>query len=294
MGGVFSRRGFAALATLGLGCAVVGTSDASSTVFGGETKTFPYRQKKFLFSREGPGALVHVPDGTADGATLPVLVFLHGQNKDRHMHPRFDGGPGDLRKIALELRTQGKTSPFLIAAPTHTRYATGATVMWPTFDVEHFLDATDTALGGRARTDRAHVVVVGHSAAGCNPNTGLFAARTMQKVRAVIAVDTCLAPEISQAYLDLAPKTDLQVYWTSTPGWSRAFPELERECLAPSHSCRVIEVRDLPPGSPPHDAVLGEALRRALPALFPVTTKPKAVATTEPREADERPLAAGD
>lgn len=281
MGGVFSRHGFAALAALALACSIVGTSDASSTVFGGETRTFAYRQKKFLFSREGPGALVHVPEGTADGATLPVLVFLHGQNKDRHMHPRFDGAPDDLRKIALELRTQGKTAPFLIAAPTHTRYATGATVMWPTFDVEHFLDATDAALGGRARTDRAHVVVVGHSAAGCNPNSGLFAAGALPKVRAVVAVDTCLDAEICRAYLALAPKTELQIYWTTTPGWRRAFPDLERECLEPSHACRVTEVRDLPSGTAPHDAVLGEALRRALPGLFPVAPKPNPTATGE-------------
>jgi hypothetical protein len=301
VGGIFSRHGFAALATLAIGCAIVGASDASSTVFGGETRTFPYRQRKFLFSREGAGALVHVPEGTSEGASLPVLVFLHGQNADRHMHPRFDSGPGDLRKIALELRSQGKTAPFLIAAPTHTRYATGATVMWPTFDVEHFLDATDAALAGRARTDRAHVVVVGHSAAGCNPHTGLFAASTMHKVKAVVAVDTCLDAEITQAYLALAPKTDLQVYWTTTPGWKRAFPELEKECLDPSHKCRVTEMHDLPSGSHPHDAILGEALRRALPGLFPVAAKPTPVASSEhpahepnARDPHEGPLASRD
>ena len=269
-----------------LSCAVAVSSNvhAASTVFGGVTRTFPYRQKKLLFSRQGPGALVHVPDGTPEGATLPVLVFLHGQNAEQHMHPRFDGTSGDLRKIANDLRLQGKTRPFLIAAPTHTRYATGSTVMWPTFEIGHFLDATDAELGSRAKIDRAHVVVVGHSAAGCNPNTGIFAAASLQSVQAVVSVDTCLTEPIRDAYLALAPKTDLRVFWNSAwPG--RPFAVLANECRNPSHPCRVTEVANLAPADgAPHDTILGEALRRVLPELFPVS-----VLATPPKSTPSEP-----
>jgi hypothetical protein len=268
-------------------CALSASSNvhASATVFGGVTRTFPYRQKKLLFSRQGPGALVHVPDGTADGATLPVLVFLHGQNAEQHMHPRFDGTSGDLRKLANDLLLQGKTRPFLIAAPTHTRYATGSTVMWPTFEIGHFLDATDAELGSRAKTERGHVVVVGHSAAGCNPTTGIFAAASLPSVRAVVSVDTCLTEPIRDAYLALAPKTDLRVFWNSAwPG--RPFADLANECRNPNHPCRVTEVANLSPSEgAPHDAILGEALRRVLPELFP----PPAAPAPPPKPVESHP-----
>ena len=279
--------GLACLATLGFACAVSVSSNvhASATAFGGVTRTFPYRQKKLLFSRQGPGALVHVPDGTADGATLPVLVFLHGQNTEQHLHPRFDGTSGDLRKIANDLRLQGKTRPFLIAAPTHTRYATGSTVMWPTFEIGHFLDATDAELGGRAKTDRTHVVVVGHSAAGCNATTGLFAAARLPAVRAVVSVDTCLTESIRDAYLALAPKTDLRIFWNAAWPGPRPFADLASDCRNPSHPCRVTEVTNLSPTEgAPHDAILAEALRRVLPELFPAS-----VMATPPKPAQSEP-----
>ena len=273
------------------GLAVGGATmaEASPSLFGGTTRTFPYRQKRLLFSHQGPCALVHVPNGAPEGATLPVLVFLHGQNAEQRMHPRFDGGPDDLRKIAQELTAQGKTEPFLIAAPTHTRYATGASVMWHAFDVRSFLEATDVALAGRAKIDRSRVVVVGHSAAGCNPRTGVFAAASFPGVRAVVAVDTCLTEPIRDAYLALGATTDLRIFWNAA--WARPFPELERECKNPSHPCRVTEVTNLSPASAPHEAVLGEALRRVLPELFPAIL-PRSVPVhpafpTDPRVASE-------
>lgn len=264
----------AALVAVGLTLLGVVPALASSAVFSGVTKTFPYRQKKFLFSRQGPGALVHVPDAAAEGEVLPVLVFLHGQNAEQHMHPRFDGTPGDLRKIAAELTASGKTRPFLVAAPTHTRYATGATVMWPTFDVGHFLDATDAALAGRAKVDRRHVVVVGHSAAGCNADEGLFAAARFSGVKAVVGVDTCLTEPIRDAYLSLARKADVRIFWHAS--WAgRPFGDLASACAAPGLACKVTEVTNLVPADGhPHDAILGEALRRALPELFPKAPKP--------------------
>ncbi len=267
------RLTLVALVALGLSAVGGRQARASSAVFSGVTKTFPYRQKKFLFSRQGPGALVHVPDTAAEGEVLPVLVFLHGQNSDQHMHPRFDGASGDLRKIAMELTAAGKTRTFLLAAPTHTRYATGATVMWPTFEVAHFLDATDAALAGRAKIDRRHVVVVGHSAAGCNAEQGLFAAARFPGVKAVVAVDTCLTEPIRDAYLALAKKTDLRVFWHAS--WAgRPFGDLASACAAPGLVCKVTEVTGLATtDGHPHDAILGESLRRVLPELFPKATK---------------------
>lgn len=230
----------------------------------GATVTFKYKQRQFLYSRNGPGGLAYVTAGAQKGASLPVMVFLHGMNPDGLVHPWFGPPYGDIRPVIDALVASGKVAPMIVAAPTHTRFATGATVMWHDLDLGDFLDETDRALGGAAKVDRSRVVVVGHSGAGCNPTGGLFAPSLRDaKVSALVDVDGCLDEKARENLSSAATWTTVRFYWQST--WTRPVAELASVCTG----CKVEEIGELPPKVSPHVAILPKALERALPELLP-------------------------
>jgi hypothetical protein len=230
----------------------------------GSTVVFPYRQRRLLYSRNAPGGLAYVTSGAAHGASLPVVVFLHGMNPDELMHPWFGPPYGDLRPVLESLIASGKVAPLVRAAPTHTRFATGATSMWPRFDLDDFLDATEAALGESAKLDRARVVVVGHSGAGCNAAGGILAESVRRaKPLALVDVDGCVDETIMPSLAQTSASTPVHFFWQRT--WVRPIPELESACPA----CKVEEITDLAARPAPHVAILPEALRRVLPELLP-------------------------
>lgn len=267
------RRVAAFLAFVTLLGLALGDTGARADPRGGVTVTFPYEQRRYLFSRQGNGGLAYVTEGAARGAMLPTVVFLHGMNATEEMHP-WVSGPTDLRPLVERLVESGQLAPLILAAPTHTRYATGATWMWPEFDVEDFLAATEHALGGAAHVDRSRVVLVGHSAAGCNPTGGLIGPLVRFEARrllAVVAVDTCLDPDIEASLVELSQKTELRVYWQRS--WSRSFDGLQRSCQTGARPCTVEEIEGT--GGVPHNTILPAALTRALPALLPGPGAPR-------------------
>lgn len=233
----------------------------------GSTIVFPYRQRILLYSRNAAGGLAYVSPHAAPRASLPVVVFLHGMNPDELVHPWFGAsadGRRDLRTVLDALVAEGRIGPLVVAAPTHTRYATGATVMWPRFDLADFLDATEAALGATAMLDRARVIVVGHSGAGCNAAGGIFAEGVRQaKPLAVVDVDGCVDETTVPALARASASTMVRFVWQRA--WARPIAELESGCPA----CKVDEITDLAGAGSPHDAILPEALRRVLPELLP-------------------------
>lgn len=230
----------------------------------GATIVFPYRQRRLLYSRNAHGGLAYVSSGAARGAALPVVVFLHGMNPDEIVHPWFGPPYGDLRPVLESLVAAGKVAPLVLAAPTHTRYATGATVMWPRFDLDDFLDATEAALGETAKLDRARVIVVGHSGAGCNPTGGILAESVRRaKLLALVDVDGCVDDKVMSPLTQASTSTPVRFFWQRT--WVRPISDLERACPA----CKVEEIAELAPGTSPHVAILPDAMRRVLPELLP-------------------------
>jgi hypothetical protein len=228
----------------------------------GATVTFKYEQRRFLYSRNGPGGLAYVPRGAPADEPLPIVVFLHGMNPEGIVHMWFGPPYGDLRPVVDDLVASGRAAPFVLAAPTHTRFATGAAVMWHDLDLADFVDATERALGGAAHVDRERVVVVGHSGGGCNPTGGIFAEpRRGRAPLEVLAVDTCIDDKTIPAFAELSRRTRVRVYWQRT--WTRPVGELERACAA----CKVEEIADLGPAG--HVRILPEVLRRALPEILP-------------------------
>ena len=227
---------------------------------------FEFEHRRYMFSREGPGSIAHVAGGLP-GETLPLVVFLHGMNADRDVHLWMGGGPGNLREHVDSWVRAGEVAPLILAAPTHTRYALAANVMWSDFDLAEFITATETALGGRAHVDTSHVILVGHSGAACNPHGGIFSPEVQRHpASAVVAIDSCLDPDVMPGVQALATSgTRFLFFWQ--PAWARPVDDLAQICDAPGASCSVHEISGL--HGNPHNTVLPIALGRALVELLP-------------------------
>jgi hypothetical protein len=110
--------------------------------------------------------------------------------------------------------------------------------------------------------DRARVIVVGTSAAGCNPNGGILSEGVRAaKPLAVVAIDTCVDARVEQPLAALSTTAPVRFYWQRA--WPRPIEDLAFSC----EGCSVEEIPVL--GSSPHIAIVPEALRRALPVLLP-------------------------
>jgi hypothetical protein len=220
-----------------------------------------------LYSRNPPGGLAYVTSGVTPAEPVPVVVFLHGMNAEQRMHPWFGPPFGDLRPVVESLVAASTVTPLVVAAPTHTRFATGATVMWPAFDLGEFLDATEHALLGRATLDRARIVVVGHSGAGCNPTGGLLSERVRDAhPRAVIDIDGCVGAAVVDSLVATSQASDVYFFWQRS--WGRPIANLEAACAL----CNVEQITDLEPGIVPHIAIVPNVLRRILPKVFPLVS----------------------
>lgn len=232
----------------------------------GTTTTFKYKQRKLLFSRNGAGGLAYVPAGADRSRPLPIVVFLHGLNAEEQMHPWLNGHEGDLRSLADQLIGSGAVESFVLAAPTHTRYATGIKSMWPDFDLADFVGETSRALRGDVQVDTSRVILIGHSAAGCNVAGGILGPKArMPGLLANVVVDTCMKPEIEAALAAQTETTQLRVFWQ--PNWERSFDELRASCDAHPRACRVEEIDA--PGKVPHNTILPLAFTRALTEFLP-------------------------
>jgi hypothetical protein len=239
-------------------------SAPAGDVTSGTSVVFPYRQRRLMYSRNPSGGLAYVTSGAPRGVPLPVVVFLHGMNPSELIHPWFGPPYGDLRPVLDALVSSGKVAPFVVAAPTHTRFATGSTVMWPRFELGDFLDATEAALGQTAKLDRARIIVVGHSAAACSATGGIFADSVRRaKPLAIVDVDGCANEPITSALAQASRASPVHFFWQRT--WARPISELERACPA----CKVEEISDLDAAASAHVAILPEALRRVLPQVLP-------------------------
>lgn len=240
------------------------------------TVTFPFHDAELLDPGQSNGGLVFVPASVDPRRRAPLVVFLHGVNESRALHPRLREGDDDLRALARSLSAT-TTEPFVVAAPSHTRGADAAELLFPHFALDELVDASERALGDRARIDRARVLVVGHSGGGCNPTGGMIRVASSEgtvatpAVRpfAYVASDTCLGSYVSDA-LDRAAKTaKVRVFW-QTWMWPRSSDSFTRsfcDRVAPGRDVRC-DVLSLT-GVDAHEQSLIVGLKRVLPELLP-------------------------
>ncbi len=234
---------------------------------------FPYGAPRYVPERLAAQAgLVVVPSALPRGARVPLVVFFHGLNQDGPLHKWLGGrGTPDMRPYFERLQAEGKTAPFLVAAPSQTRDAARPWGMWQAFDLADFVDRASAALAGRAEVDRTQIIVFAHSGGGCNLHGSALRAASARDPapHAVILADTCFDQGVAETLLLAAPSTRLFAYY-QTHTWERDFGPFRATLFAnPAagpRDRRFVQVSL--PGGGAHDRLFQVAVERAFPEVL--------------------------
>jgi pimeloyl-ACP methyl ester carboxylesterase len=237
-----------------------------------KTLYFPHLDAKFLYRFQRDGGAAVVPEqARAEGAALPLVVFLHGTNPTSETHMWLGGGGRDLRPLAKRLIDGGEVAPFVLAAPSQTKNAGLAATVWEHFDLNAFVDDVVRATDGLVRIDRKRVVLAGHSGAGCNPRGGLasdFWSAGSPLPLALVSIDPCLDRKMGGAFARRPTEVPLLLWWQPAI-WVRQPAKFQAALLRDKPEQRVDRLRELPPMGPnPHEAILPVAFESALRELL--------------------------
>jgi hypothetical protein len=264
----------AAIKLAAAACAVVLLGAPASRAAGPAGLTIDFEQARgspLRADRSWRGrAWLHPRALAAQGRSLPLVVFLHGLNKEHVRYRNIGGGGGfDIRALVGDLVDRAEIEPVVVAAPTTTVACESPRSMWPGFDLGAFLSRASEALGPRAVVDPSRVVLVGHSGAGCNTAGGMLSAlRGAAHPRAVLAIDTCM-DVVDAPLFALAPaQADVVIAWQPL-GWERPAADFERafaqaSAQRASSGLRRVE-RMTVRGWNPHVAIVKDALAAWLP-----------------------------
>ncbi len=216
-----------------------------------------------------PPQVLATPD-----APHPLIVFMHGLNKDR-VPFRWMGVPADpdFRELVGTLTDAGRIEAPIVVAPTTTFECDVPRSMWPGFDLPWFLDLAIRNVEPRATVDRTRVLLVGHSGAGCNTTGGMArAVGSGVPLRAVLVIDTCMDPPAGPLFARAAPDTDVVITWQPFT-WKRPVQEFTAGFLQASESTGARGARSViryaPSGSNQHNAMVELSLAWWLPIWLP-------------------------
>ena len=270
---------------------------ATSSSFAGRTIDFEFHDAQYLLAGQHRGGRAYVPKQVKADEPVPLVVFLHGVNRRRQLHPWLRTGRDDLRAVLDKWIARGDLPPAVLAGPTQTRRATAGRTLWDGIDLDEFVIAAERAVAGRARIARDQVIVAGHSGAGCNASGGLLkiaAARGMIRPLGIVAIDTCLDAEVGEALARASESTRIGTYWQSVM-WDRKVADfaigfqLSRP-EAPPGTDWFGEVT--PTGRRPHDALVAPSLFEAISVLVnPAEVRGELAETATDAEDDERRVA---
>lgn len=271
---------------LGVAALAFALSSAPLAASAREEITFAYGAPRYVPPALGPTAgLVVVPPAVGAGATVPLVVFLHGLNQDGPLHKWLGArGTQDIGVVLESLQAEGKTAPFVVAAPSQTRDAARPWGMWQGFDLEDFVQKAEAALGSRARVDRSKIIVLAHSGGGCNVHgSALLAASSRRTPYAVVLADTCFDRGVAETLLLAAPSTRILSYF-QTQSWERDFGPFRAAFFANRESGprdrRFVEVPLRGAGA--HDRIFRVAVERAFPELLPSSVASVTSVTSAP------------
>jgi hypothetical protein len=203
----------------------------------------------------------------------PVVVYLHGINKQQVQHPWMGAqGTPDLRSAWDRYLIEKRIAPAVLAAPSSTVACKLPQALWDGFDMDRFLAFTVRATRDQVRIDLSRVVVIGHSGAGCNHRGGLVTAlqSTLPLVGGLI-IDVCM-DELDARPLALA-RPDMDVVVTYQRRWQRDFPAFSNlfvEASRATGATGLRQVEEIPMVSrQPHTDIVMESLDRWLPRWIP-------------------------
>jgi hypothetical protein len=156
-------------------------------------------------------------------------------------------------------------------------------MLWTGIELDEFVAAAEKAVAGRARISRDHVIVAGHSGAGCNADGGLLkiaADRGTILPMGIVALDTCLDGEVGEALARASESTRIATYWQSVI-WNRRVVDFAigfgvARSEYPPGSDWLEHVN--PTGRWPHDALVAPSLLEAISVLLGPPATPDAVA----------------
>jgi len=239
---------------------------------------FPFDDAKRLMPGETNGGKVWRSRGLpSNGAPVPLVVFVHGIIFDGQRHHWLApdrNGPWDARPFMGDLVDSGAVPALAVAVPSQTRDATDPSKLFLGLDLDAFVAAVDGALAPHQRVDRGRVIVVGHSAAACDPNNAAFAALRTKTFtpRALLAIDGCMAMSNARLLAETTGARDVIVSYQDQVWTDRPFEAFAREwkrAVADSPAgLRVLE-RLEPKSSNPHLGLVEQTLRTWLPRLLP-------------------------
>ncbi len=246
----------------------------------GETIDYPYDGRDVgKPQRAWTGrAFVHerAKERAARGEALPLVVFLHGLNKELIPHRWMGGGTeGDVRRLVAELVESGALPPVVVAGPgSVVKEAVSHGASFADLDLDHFLDRTDAALAGKAKIDPRRIVVLGHSGAGCSEAGGILrAVRSKRPLLGVASIDTCMGAGLARDLASAPPSMHVVVSWQRA-SWNKRpfelFTATFKKGVAASPPARgaLRELDELPAGPRPHDATVGQTLTKWLPRML--------------------------
>lgn len=243
----------------------------------GRTIDFPYDAKDVNDATRAYVGRAFVHDAAVgERGALPLIVFLHGLNRALIPHRWMGGGTeGDVRRLVANLVDARAIPPVIVAGPgSIQKAAVSGGASFPTFDFDRFVELTEAALEGVARVDRARIVVLGHSGAGCSDKGGIVAAvRGKTRPLAVMSIDTCMTGALARALAAAAPATHVVVTW-QTASWARDFDHFRsvfKKGLGgkPPNPGVLRELDPLPALPRAHDATVGQTLEKWLPRVLP-------------------------
>ncbi len=237
-------------------------------------------------------AFVHKKAAQYQHTELPLIVFIHGLNREKIKYRWMGGGnEGDVRRIISEMIESSSISPVLLAAPSSIIPAAvdNAVLSWPAFDLDRFVELTEQALTGSARIDKKRVIVVGHSGGGCNTKGGIYSTiQSKTKPMAVFSVDTCMLPDSAIALSKAPPDMHIIVSYQTQSWAGRPISEFQKHFekeikKLPPNPNVLRHLEQIRPKEPmPHDAMVPITLRTWLPKLLADAQPPPKAAPAVP------------
>jgi len=212
----------------------------------------------------------------ARSQTAPLVIFIHGLNRALIPHRWMGGGnEGDVRRIVSDLIDSGAIPPVILAGPGSVQKdAVAYGSSFPHFDLDKFIELVDASLGDTADIDRKHIIVTGHSGAGCSEKGGIVSATTSKAhPYAIVSIDTCMPGTLAESLGAASPDTHVVVTW-QTATWDRNFKLFEQVFKKgvsdhPPHAGVFRELDNLPAQALAHDATVGQTYAKWLPRLLP-------------------------
>lgn len=239
-----------------------------------DVTTFAFDDARLLDPRHHHAGAVWVTPNAQPGMQLPLYIYLHGLNRMRILRRWMHGSHWDMRTIVGPMVTDGLVGPMAVAVPATTGDSSQQErTIYPGFDVAAFVEAADQALAPQGfHIDRGRVIFSAHSASGCAPGNGLFAAVGSPAVQTVLDIDCCMDGRFARTLATAPPSQRVIVVYQDWM-WRRRYNEfvdvfLRFSARSPNPDGRVLEYWRMQ-GIDAHNDIVPIALRRWLPELVP-------------------------